>query len=261
MKKFLALVCFTTVIMAGCGRTVNSSSSESSQSAASNVTASSEETVTEAETSSEAETSPDVTEAEPTEPAASSEPDGNVSAGGRMDMYPALYQAEVSRVFEEVGNDNNGNASIEYALRDLDADGLPELLFKYGTCEADYQIHIYTVDEECELKDLGIFGGGHTSFCYDENTGKFVLLWGHMGSASIMYCDWINGTLEQTDHYDFTLENDDDTYDKVLEEKGIKRMDFVGAWRFDANSEITSYVYHSDGSYEEKTGLYLDLIC
>ena len=178
-----------------------------------------------------------------------------------MDMYPAVYQAEVKRVFDETAAENNGLASIEYALRDLDVDGIPELILKYGTCEADFRIHIYRFDEECELQDLGVFGGGHTSFCYDENTGNFVLLWGHMGSASIMYNVWENGTLKQTDHYDFTLDEQNPSYDAVLEEKGIKRMEFVGAYTIDSNSGIKSYFQHEDGTSEEFDGLYLDYIC
>ena len=81
-----------------------------------------------------------------------------------------------------------------------------------------------------------------------------------MGAASIMYNVWENGTLKSTDHYDFTLDESITSYDQVLEEKGIKRMEFVGAYKFDANSEPKSYFYHSDGSSEEFDGLYLDYV-
>lgn len=262
MKRIIALTCFASLLLAGCGQTGNSSSSSESGSTTTepvSTTAASAEDTTAAEiTTTEAASTTDESK---TEADTTKEPDGMVSAGGRMDMYPAVYQAEVKRVFDETAAENNGLASIEYALRDLDVDGIPELILKYGTCEADFRIHIYRFDEECELQDLGVFGGGHTSFCYDENTGNFVLLWGHMGSASIMYNVWENGTLKQTDHYDFTLDEQNPSYDAVLEEKGIKRMEFVGAYTVDANSGIKSYFQHGDGTSEEFDGLYLDYIC
>ncbi|MBR0512110.1 MAG: hypothetical protein IJJ81_06040 [Ruminococcus sp.] len=262
MKRIIALTCFASLLLAGCGKTGNSSSSSESGSTTTepvSTTAASAEDTTAAEiTTTEAASTTDESKAEAD---TTKEPDGMVSAGGRMDMYPAVYQAEVKRVFDETAAENNGMASIEYALRDLDVDGIPELILKYGTCEADFRIHIYRFDEECELQDLGVFGGGHTSFCYDENTGNFVLLWGHMGSASIMYNVWENGTLKQTDHYDFTLDEQNPSYDAVLEEKGIKRMEFVGAYTIDSNSGIKSYFQHGDGTSEEFDGLYLDYIC
>ena len=262
MKRIIALTCFASLLLAGCGKTGNSSSSSESGSTTTepvSTTAASAEDTTAAEiTTTEAASTTDESK---TEADTTKEPDGMVSAGGRMDMYPAVYQAEVKRVFDETAAENNGLASIEYALRDLDVDGIPELILKYGTCEADFRIHIYRFDEECELQDLGVFGGGHTSFCYDENTGNFVLLWGHMGSASIMYNVWENGTLKQTDHYDFTLDEQNPSYDAVLEEKGIKHMEFVGAYTIDSNSGIKSYFQHGDGTSEEFDGLYLDYIC
>lgn len=262
MKRIIALTCFASLLLAGCGKTGNSISSSESGSTTTepvSTTAASAEDTTAAEiTTTEAASTTDESK---TEADTTKEPDGMVSAGGRMDMYPAVYQAEVKRVFDETAAENNGMASIEYALRDLDVDGIPELILKYGTCEADFRIHIYRFDEECELQDLGVFGGGHTSFCYDENTGNFVLLWGHMGSASIMYNVWENGTLKQTDHYDFTLDEQNPSYDAVLEEKGIKHMEFVGAYTIDSNSGIKSYFQHGDGTSEEFDGLYLDYIC
>ena len=41
-----------------------------------------------------------------------------------MDMYPAIYQEEVSRVWNETAGANNGLVSVDYALRDLDGNGV-----------------------------------------------------------------------------------------------------------------------------------------
>lgn len=257
MKKAIAIICFSAVVLTGCGNTVNSGNSSNNTTTAVNTTAAvTEEVSTEtAETTTEKVT--ETTEAAEAETETTTH-EANVSAGGRMDMYPAVYQGEIRRVFEQTANEHDGMASVEYAFRDLDADGIPELLLKYGTCEADFQIHIYRYDEECELKDLGVFGGGHTSFCYDENTGDFVILWGHMGAASIMYYQWENGTLVSKDHYDFNLDEQTPSYDTVLEEKGIRYIDYVSAYKYSLDGEVKSWIYHSNGESEEKEGLYLD---
>ncbi|MBR5684432.1 MAG: hypothetical protein IKW96_14355 [Ruminococcus sp.] len=259
MKKLIAIVCFSALVLAGCGNTVNSGNSSNNTTTAANTTAAvTEEAATEtAETTTEI--AAETTEAAEAETEVTTHEE-NVSAGSRMDMYPAVYKEKIRSVFEQTENEHDGMASIEYAFRDLDADGIPELLLKYGSCEADYQIHIYRYDEECELKDLGVFGGGHTSFCYDENTGNFVLLWGHMGAASIIYYEWENGTLVSKDSYDFSLDEQTPSYDTVLDEKGIRYMDFVSAHKFLLDGDIKSWVYHGDGSPEEYDGLYLDYI-
>lgn len=257
MKKAIAILCFSAIVLTGCGKTVNSGSSSDNTTTAANTTAAvTDEAATEA-----AETTTEI----PAETAAATEAEtetdtheANVSAGGRMDMYHAVYQEEIRRVFEETASNNGDSASIEYAFRDLDADGVPELILKYGTCEADFQIHVYRYDEECELRDLGIIGGGHTSFCYDENTGDFVLLWAHMGAASAAYHKWENGALVTDRSEELELDSQDGTYDKALEEKGIKFMEFVSANRSSFSGETKSWIYHSSGESEEKDGLYLD---
>ena len=264
MKKLIAVMCLSAVMLASCKNTDNKSNSVRPVATTKPPVT---DTFTDEVTTGKTETTTDsgedaavTSENTATEPVTTQEPDGMVSAGGRMDMYPAVYQSEIRRIFDETSEKNEGSASIEYALRDLDNDGIPELILKYGTCEADYQIHIYRYDEECELKDLGLFGGGHTAFCYDENTGDFVILWGHMGASSIMYYEWENGTLVSKDHYDFTLDDKTPSYDTVLDEKGVKYMEFVAANNFSADGEIKSWIYYGNGNSEEKEGLYLDYI-
>ena len=195
MKKLIALSCFAALLLAGCGKPQQGSSSEGTAATTEPVStaATAAEMITEkAETTTAAaDTTAATTEAE----AETTTHEANVSTGGLMDMYPAIYQSFIRGKFDETVSEHDSMASIEYTFRDLDADGIPELLLKYGTCEADFQIHVYRLDSEGEVKDLGLFGGGHTSFAYDENTGNFVIVWGHMGACSIEYYEWKNGTL------------------------------------------------------------------
>lgn len=259
MKKFIALSCLTALLLAGCEKPENGSSSSKQEETAA-VTA---EQTTAADTTAEAETTAEATTAaEPSAEATTAEEptthDANVSAGGRMDMYPAIYQQVIKDEFDRTGQENNGTASIEFAFRDLDADGLPELLLKYGTCEADFTTDIYTVDENVEPKKLGEFGGGHTVFCYDENTGKLVFFWAQMGAASIQYLDMAGGAVKITNSYDYTADQGMD-YDEVLEEKGVKPiLPYVTAYRSGLNGGIVSYFVNEQNEWIEKDGLYLD---
>jgi hypothetical protein len=259
MKRILALSCLAAVVLAGCGKTEKNDTASKPETTTTTgeavTTAATEEETTEAVTTAE-----DTSEEAATDSVTSTEPDGMVSAGGLMDMYPAIYQSFIKSTFEKTIEDHQGTAMIEFGFRDLDANGIPELILKNGSCEADFQIHIYQLDNEGELKDLGVYGGGHTSFAYDENTGDFVIIWGHMGAASINYYDWKNGTLESKDHYDFNLNDDITSYDQVLEENGIRYMECVHASHYEWGDDVTekSYFYHGNGTYDEYDGLYLD---
>ena len=252
MKKIIALSCLTAVLLAGCGKPQGNSSSKTenttAQTTAADTTA---EDTTAADTTAE-DTTAGITDAETTTHEA------DVPAGGLMDMYPAIYQSFIKSEFERVASENDGLASIEFAFRDVDANGIPELIFKRGTCEADYASNVFTLDSEGEIKDLGLVGGGHSSFCYDENTGDFVLLWGHMGAGSLEYYAWKNGALELADTYSFEINEQAPSFEDVLTEKGVRRMDFVSAYQADYSSGIKSYFYHADGTTDEFDGLYLD---
>ena len=261
MKRFIALSCLTALLLAGCENPENSSSSskqdETTTTAATAEQTTAADTTAEAETTAEATTAAETT-AEATTAAESTTHDANVSAGGRMDMYPAIYQQVIREEFDRTGQENNGVASIEFAFRDLDVDGIPELLLKHGTCEADFSTTIYTVDENVEPKKLGEFGGGHTVFCCDENTGKLVFFWAHMGAATIEYLDLVGGAVKVTSSDDYTAEQGVD-YDELSAEKGIKPiLPYVYAYRSGLNGGIVSYFVNEKGESEEKDGLYLD---
>jgi hypothetical protein len=261
MKKFIALSCLTALLLAGCENPENSSSSSKQEETT--TAAASEEQTTAADTTAEAETTTAKatvaeTTAEATTAAETTTHEANVPAGGRMDMYPAIYQQVIKAQFDKTAEENDGASSIEFAFRDLDADGLPELILKYGTCEADFQTDIYTVDANVEPRNLGTFGGGHTSFCYDENTGKLVFFWAQMGAASIQYLDMAGGTVKITDEDEYIADQVRD-YDALLEEKGIKYIrPYVTAYRSGLNGGVVSYFVNENNDWAEKDGLYLD---
>ena len=70
-----------------------------------------------------------------------------------------------------------------YTLYDIDKDGVPELMTKLGTCEADYHGEIYTFRDGqalCVCEELGL---GHSSYYSDPDENGIVLFGGHMGYA------------------------------------------------------------------------------
>lgn len=255
MKKTAIISLLTVLALTGCGKTDEKDN-----------TGSDAKTTTAAETTTENTTAPEgdnentqTSAAETSDTAVTTKAaDGMVSAGGIMDMYPAIYQGIVEAKFYEVAKQNDGLVSIDYAFRDLDANGIPELLLKYGTCEADFTIDIIALDEEGEEKKICEFGGGHTSFAYDENTGDLAIVWGHMGAVGIDYYAWENGSLVQKDHYNFEVNEENPSYEKVLEEKGVKFIDFGSAYQSDNESGVKSYLCHPDGTCEDREGIFIN---
>lgn len=70
-----------------------------------------------------------------------------------------------------------------YSLYDIDKDGVPELMTKLGTCEADYHGEIYTFRDGqtiCVCNEIGL---GHSSYYSDPDENGIVLFGGHMGYA------------------------------------------------------------------------------
>ncbi len=70
-----------------------------------------------------------------------------------------------------------------YALYDIDKDGVPELIVKAGTCEADFHGFVYTFSQgeaRCVCDDLGL---GHCSLYSDPGENGMILMYGQMGYA------------------------------------------------------------------------------
>lgn len=77
-----------------------------------------------------------------------------------------------------------GGDYLEYALSDLDGDGILELLVKEGTCEADFLWQVYTVGE-MGAQQIGSFGGSHSTLFTDSEPGV-VCQYGQMGHEKII---------------------------------------------------------------------------
>lgn len=66
----------------------------------------------------------------------------------------------------------------EYFLFDITQDGVPELWVKYGSCEADYELHVFTYADG-KTRELYSDAAGHTG--YAQGTDYILAVLGHMG--------------------------------------------------------------------------------
>lgn len=257
MKKAITVLCLSAAVLTGCQDTTNNGN-ENNDATTAAVTTTAESTAANITTEAVTTTTEAVTATADTETASATTHEADVSAGGIQDMYPAIYQSFIKSEFERVAEENNGLVSICYGFLDLDANGIPELIFKRGTCEADFAINVFTLDSEGEIKDLGLIGGGHTSFAYEKDTGDLVMAWGHMGAGSFEYMKMEDGVLKKSkEPYSFNFDNID-SYEDLFNEKGIEYIEFVDVYQSDFEAGATSWFYHTDGTDEKIKGAYFD---
>lgn len=103
--------------------------------------------------------------------------------------YISVYMKAIRAFHRETGNYTYYYPN--YALYDLDGNGMPELILKGGSCEADFFFRIYTVISG-ELRECGRISGGHTSL-YVGGPEGMITYWAHMGDYWIE--KWLlNGT-------------------------------------------------------------------
>lgn len=82
-----------------------------------------------------------------------------------------------------------------YFIHDISGDRLPELFIKTGSCELDYELHVFTYSNG-RVKNVGSVGAGHTGF--SKGDGCLLCGWGHMGSSSYSKMTLRGGKLKIT---------------------------------------------------------------
>lgn len=104
-----------------------------------------------------------------------------------------------------------GTLSSGYVLYDIDKDGVPELLVRFGDCEAAYRTQIYTF-RDGEMVLAGDLSSGHTSFYTCPGENAVALVWGHMGAHYVEKLCLTDGTMEQETVFEETLTEPDAEY-------------------------------------------------
>ena len=95
------------------------------------------------------------------------------------------------------GNWEYSTPELSYLVYDIDKDGTPELIVKIGTCEADYHGGIYTYRDGRAFQVGEELGLGHSSFYSDPGENGIILMYGHMGYASVSRISITDGYAEE----------------------------------------------------------------
>ena len=166
----------------------------------------------------------------------------------------ASYKTAINEKIEEskvIGSEYaGGNYSIDYALYDMDHSGTPELLIRYGTCEADYRIAVYTCRDGGLVKLADDIGGSHISFGYDTESNQLVMMQGHMGYGDLYWYDLDgNGALRELKNaggFAFGMEGQPE-YDDILKENHVAYLPSSSTYSF--GDEVRTTIYDGSDSY------------
>jgi hypothetical protein len=168
---------------------------------------------------------------------------------------------------DELSKNTESLNTIDYCLFDMNTDGIPELIVKTGTCEADYTITFYTYKNNAITVVGDGFSGGHSSFCYDSDTKQFCTKYGQMGVGGIEWYAFDGNTVTLTNsvyniEYD-TLEVHFDNYDDAYAPYGtFSGIETAYCWYWDGEWITSYYTPAADGSYAttEYSGIDYSLI-
>ena len=133
-------------------------------------------------------------------------PSRDFASAGQVEepCWESAFWDEISQAKTAELNAGMTDASVSYALYDMDKDGIPELLIRVGDCEANYEGRIYCyADGSCRL--LGSVGLGHGSFWTDPEREGLIVAYGHMGSCSALRIWFDEGGLQTEALYQMDL--------------------------------------------------------
>lgn len=110
-------------------------------------------------------------------------------------------QERISSVSPETSPDEYEECIDCYWLYDIDKDNIPELLIRYGHCEAAFHGKLYTyADGEAQLISDEVMMS-HTSFYAIPDENGILSYWAHMGCMSCFKLILKNGKIESEELY------------------------------------------------------------
>lgn len=86
----------------------------------------------------------------------------------------------------------------DYYLSDIDKNGIPELLLRYGTCEADVKLLVFTYKKGKAVK-IGETSCGHSAFYAYPNENGLIMREAHMSYEYVHKLSISNGKLKITE--------------------------------------------------------------
>ena len=159
-----------------------------------------------------------------------------------MAAYEQILDGWKSQI-AEVPADSFSVPELSYLVYDIDKDGTPELVVKYGTCEADYLGAIYTY-RDGQASQIGEeFGLAHSSFYSDPGENGIIQMGGHMGYAyavRISLGDGYTTEMLYEDDLNARLQEDEDA-DYVYPDEVIPGSVYLTLCRGDVTLPMTHY--------------------
>lgn len=170
-----------------------------------------------------------------------------VFASAEEKDWAAAYTAVLEEKAGEVlagGEDLNSAYSNGYLVYDIDKDGVPELVIKSGTCEADYVGSLYTFSDgeaRCVSNELYL---GHSSLYSDPGENGLIQMNGHMGYAWAARLSLVDGSVQAETLYEDDLnerlQNDPDA-DYVYPGDVVPGAEYLELARLELRLPITRY--------------------
>lgn len=119
---------------------------------------------------------------------------------GRPDYDPNEYPYEI------------GMLSDGYCLYDIDKDGVPEMMIRYGHSEAAYHTRVYGWSDGA-VTELGDFSSGHSGLYTWPGENAVAFNWGHMGGHYVEKISLADGALTFEDVFSEYIEPGDEYTD------------------------------------------------
>lgn len=257
MKKILFCVLISSLLLSGCGQAPvqensavsqpDSEISEFSEVQTSEIINNSDEIIQTTVT----ETIPESTIPEtipPTEPQTEIPTESVTEKEISREEVIAAYQIALQDCIDKVSaRTSDTYISMDYALYDMDYDSIKELIVKYGTCEADYMIAIYTYKNHKLVQIADELHGGHVSFGYDYVANQVVLCEGHMNIGNMTwYGIDHSGHLEfliDTGEFEYSID-DNPEFDWYMKKYNVAYLDFASFFTaFTTNDESETHIY------------------
>ncbi len=133
---------------------------------------------------------------------------------GKREAPVRLAQADGS-----ADGDAIASLSYSYCLYDVDKDAIPEILIRFGQCEADFHTQVYTCRSDSAIF-VGDFSSGESGLYTYPSENAVLLDFGHMGYSYMDKISIIDSALVTREIYtEDTSENSDSDYtepDKIV---------------------------------------------
>jgi len=110
------------------------------------------------------------------------------------DDYQIAYAAFLKGIWENDSKENNYEQTESYAIYDINKEGIPELLVKFGYDEAGYYTIVYSYVGG-SVKEIGRFYSGHTGLYSWPSENGIMIFRGHMNNEYVTHATIVNEEL------------------------------------------------------------------